>query len=262
MNEIKFYRVNDPYGEFSNFSSHPILVWGEGWKTVEHFYQAMKFTDDVDREAVKNAQYPGQAARIGRDRSRSLRPDWEGMKDDVMRIGVSAKFEQHKELRTLLVDTDPAVLIEHTSNDNYWADGGDGSGKNMLGKILMEVRVEWVERKKQLEEWEQLQGERKEKLFGQLIDAFNKSVDPCSCGSKRFLRVNGKAKDLGTYEYASGHEPVKEHDGYAPEIEGVCEGDYICITICCDCSKVQGAVLDDESLQKAFKGMIDDEDEA
>jgi predicted NAD-dependent protein-ADP-ribosyltransferase YbiA (DUF1768 family) len=24
--------------------------------------------------------------------------------------------------------------------DRYWGDGGDGSGKNMLGKILMRVR--------------------------------------------------------------------------------------------------------------------------
>jgi predicted NAD-dependent protein-ADP-ribosyltransferase YbiA (DUF1768 family) len=27
-----------------------------------------------------------------------------------------------------------------STNDSYWGDGGDGSGKNMLGKILMEVR--------------------------------------------------------------------------------------------------------------------------
>jgi hypothetical protein len=26
--------------------------------------------------------------------------------------------------------------------DSYWGDGGDGSGKNMLGKILMRVRDE------------------------------------------------------------------------------------------------------------------------
>jgi predicted NAD-dependent protein-ADP-ribosyltransferase YbiA (DUF1768 family) len=31
-------------------------------------------------------------------------------------------------------------LIEQTQNDAYWGDGGNGSGKNMLGRILMEVR--------------------------------------------------------------------------------------------------------------------------
>ena len=31
-------------------------------------------------------------------------------------------------------------IVEHTKNDAYWGDGGDGSGRNMLGRILMEVR--------------------------------------------------------------------------------------------------------------------------
>ena len=31
-------------------------------------------------------------------------------------------------------------FVEHTENDSYWGDGGDGSGKNMLGQILMDVR--------------------------------------------------------------------------------------------------------------------------
>jgi predicted NAD-dependent protein-ADP-ribosyltransferase YbiA (DUF1768 family) len=32
--------------------------------------------------------------------------------------------------------------VEHTERDAYWGDGGDESGKNMLGQILMEVREE------------------------------------------------------------------------------------------------------------------------
>jgi predicted NAD-dependent protein-ADP-ribosyltransferase YbiA (DUF1768 family) len=33
-------------------------------------------------------------------------------------------------------------LVEHTKKDKYWADGGDGSGKNRLGELLMKVRAE------------------------------------------------------------------------------------------------------------------------
>jgi predicted NAD-dependent protein-ADP-ribosyltransferase YbiA (DUF1768 family) len=29
-----------------------------------------------------------------------------------------------------------------TENDSYWGDGGDGSGRNMLGQVLMRVREE------------------------------------------------------------------------------------------------------------------------
>ena len=53
-----------------------------------------------------------------------------------------AKFTQHEDLKKILLDTGDKTLIEHTKNDVYWADGGDGSGKNMLGKLLMKVRDE------------------------------------------------------------------------------------------------------------------------
>ena len=57
-----------------------------------------------------------------------------------MRNAVLAKFEQHADIRAILLDTGSAKLIEHTTNDNYWGDGGDGSGKNKLGLLLMEIR--------------------------------------------------------------------------------------------------------------------------
>jgi predicted NAD-dependent protein-ADP-ribosyltransferase YbiA (DUF1768 family) len=42
----------------------------------------------------------------------------------------------------VLLGTEDAMLVEHTANDNFWADGGDGGGQNWLGRILMEVREE------------------------------------------------------------------------------------------------------------------------
>jgi len=53
---------------------------------------------------------------------------------------VYAKFSQHKDLTKLLLDTGDSSIIEHTKNDSYWGDGGDGSGRNQLGKTLMNVR--------------------------------------------------------------------------------------------------------------------------
>lgn len=51
-----------------------------------------------------------------------------------------AKFTQHPDLTDKLLETGNARLVEHTENDSYWGDGGDGSGKNMLGQLLMEIR--------------------------------------------------------------------------------------------------------------------------
>jgi ribA/ribD-fused uncharacterized protein len=80
------------------------------------------------------------AARLGRDRSSPLRRDWESIKVGVMTDAVLAKFSQHQDLAELLLETGDALLVEHTENDSYWGDGGDGSGKNMLGQVLMRVR--------------------------------------------------------------------------------------------------------------------------
>ena len=57
-----------------------------------------------------------------------------------MRTALITKFNQHDKLRDLLLSTQDCTLVEHTINDSFWADGGDGTGKNMLGRLLMEVR--------------------------------------------------------------------------------------------------------------------------
>jgi ribA/ribD-fused uncharacterized protein len=82
------------------------------------------------------------AADLGRSRKFPLRRDWERVKDAVMRDVVLAKFTQHDDLRATLLATGDALLVEHTERDSYWGDGGDGSGKNRLGQILMSVRDE------------------------------------------------------------------------------------------------------------------------
>ncbi len=66
-----------------------------------------------------------RAAKIGRDRTRPIREDWDSVKDEVMLKALRAKFTQHVSLRELLLGTNDAELVEHTANDSYWADGGD-----------------------------------------------------------------------------------------------------------------------------------------
>lgn len=138
---IRFYRLNGPYGCFSNFSKHSVSL-DMTWPTVEHYFQGRKFLHPELQMEIFAAPSPHEAARLGRRRDWPLRPDWEKVKDDVMRAGVRAKVMQHHAVRSVLLDTGDANLVEHTSNDSYWGDGGDGSGKNMLGQILMEIRSE------------------------------------------------------------------------------------------------------------------------
>jgi N-glycosidase YbiA len=139
---IRFYRTGDAHGCFSNFAAFPIEIDGQKWPTSEHYFQAQKFADPERQEKIRTTPSPMIAARLGRDRKARLRSDWEAVKLDVMRAAVRAKFTQHKDIREILLSTGNAEIIEHTTNDRYWGDGGDGHGQNWLGRILMEIREE------------------------------------------------------------------------------------------------------------------------
>lgn len=142
MNEIKFYSTQDKFGEFSNFTHFPIKLDGKMWPTTEHYFQAQKFTDIHYQEKIRKEKSPMIAARLGRDRKQKLRKDWESVKNNVMKKALTAKFTQHEDLKILLLSTDETKLIEHTENDAYWGDGGDGHGKNWRGLLLMQIRFD------------------------------------------------------------------------------------------------------------------------
>ncbi|MDF5712981.1 MAG: NADAR family protein [Rhizonema sp. NSF051] len=137
---IRFYHLHKPYGFFSNFAPYAIYIKGKIWSTSEHYFQSQKFTNTHYEEEIRQAQTPREAAQMGRDPSKPLRADWRIVKNDVMREALYAKFTQHPDLNGKLIATGNTEIIEHTTNDSYWGDGGDGSGKNMLGKLLMETR--------------------------------------------------------------------------------------------------------------------------
>lgn len=55
--------------------------------------------------------------------------------------GLMHKFTQNPKLGQMLLKTGGSKLVEHTTKDKYWADGGgNGKGKNRLGILLMKVR--------------------------------------------------------------------------------------------------------------------------
>ncbi len=140
MNVIKFYSVTDEFGEFSNFAYYPVKIDGKIWSTTEHYFQAQKFNDPNYQEKIRKAKTPNIAAILGRDRKQKIRNDWDSIKCNIMKKALLAKFTQHEILQELLRNTGKAKLIEHTENDNYWGDGGNGKGRNMLGTILMDIR--------------------------------------------------------------------------------------------------------------------------
>jgi N-glycosidase YbiA len=151
--QIYFYKVDAPYGCFSNFSPHSIVMptgsanelAGVEWATVEHYYQAHKFLGTKCEHLmaeIQSAPSPELAAKIGRDPVYQMCPDWDLTKCGVMYRAVLQKFTTHAEIQQVLLDTLDAEIIEDSPVDRFWGCGIDRSGLNHLGRILMRVRAE------------------------------------------------------------------------------------------------------------------------
>ncbi len=140
---IYFYKVDDPYGCFSNFSPHPIQLDGLDWQTVEHYYQSQKFVSTHKENlisVIRAVPTPEAAALIGRDCNNKLRTDWESVKMQIMEKAVLTKFISYPDLQEILLNTAEVLIIEDSPTDYYWGCGESKTGQNQLGKILMKIR--------------------------------------------------------------------------------------------------------------------------
>jgi hypothetical protein len=137
---IKFYKINDPYGFMSNYKKARFFIYDRWWNWVEAPYQAKKTIVQSEYDMIWKAKSNNDSRLLGQ--KVTMRPDWDEVKYSVMKECVMAKFLQHKDLRSQLIDTGYEELIEDSPTDYFWGCGKDGTGKNMLGKVLMEVRDE------------------------------------------------------------------------------------------------------------------------
>lgn len=140
IDEIQFYEPNDDFGFLSNFALAAVKMDGVVWPSSEHFYQAQKFNDPQLQDFIRTATTPDEAFSLSREYAQLVKSDWMAVRDGVMRDVVMEKFSQNPFYAYQLVATGKQVLTEHSHKDAYWGDGGDGQGRNELGKILMDVR--------------------------------------------------------------------------------------------------------------------------
>jgi hypothetical protein len=140
--ELRFYAPDAPYFELTNFAAFPVRLDDAEWPTTEHYFQAAKFRDPARREAIRAAPSPRAALDAARAAHQHVREDWMSVRVDVMRAALRAKFTQHAGLRALLHGTGEARLVEASPRDSFWGAGPHGTGANMLGILLMELRAE------------------------------------------------------------------------------------------------------------------------
>jgi N-glycosidase YbiA len=131
------------YAFLSNFYPAYVIYEGEQYATVEHAFQASKYSRCSPLQwYVQDAITPNIAKKRGR--MYPLRSDWDTYRLDVMLELVRDKFTRHTALRDKLLATGNAILQEgNTWNDMFWGIHiKTGKGCNHLGRILMKVRKE------------------------------------------------------------------------------------------------------------------------
>lgn len=141
MDRVLFYGGEFGYG-FSNFSAFAVMWNDNFYMTSEHVYQSEKFDDEDVKFAIMSALSAHDAYKIARANLALVRPTWPVEKIEVMRSIITAKHEQHPIIQEHLRESGSAELIENSEKDSFWGRGPDWKGKNHLGKLWMELRME------------------------------------------------------------------------------------------------------------------------
>ena len=135
-------RVKPEHIYLNNFAHSPIIIDGLEFQTVEHFYQASKFTGE-DFEAVRLTPTPDAAKKLAYQFELVDVEGWEEKKDSVMLKALQTKFEQHPDLLQKLLETGNARLVEDSDKDSYWGGILEGS-RNRLGELLESIREKYL----------------------------------------------------------------------------------------------------------------------
>jgi ribA/ribD-fused uncharacterized protein len=178
MNTILFYDTKGKYGILSNFYALPIEIDGETWPTTENYFQAQKFrgVHATPRmieysNLIREADSPMKSKMLGSQKKNTrfgktwvlnkitdhrlvndlvdeyqdlqIRPDWSSQSTTSMITALVHKA-RHPQVWPILAEIpDNTYLVEHTTRDRIWGDGGDGGtgkkGLNRLGRLWVAV---------------------------------------------------------------------------------------------------------------------------
>lgn len=137
----------------SNFSAFELRWNGLKFPTLEHAYHWEKFNvapqhhsgyTSQAQSLIQSAPSAHEAFKIGGDDKWRpyRRADWDAVKVGIMGALLRAKVTQHEYVARKLLATGDRELVENSWRDVFWGWGPNKDGKNMLGRLWMQVRDE------------------------------------------------------------------------------------------------------------------------
>lgn len=152
-NIIYFWRPYESYGQFSNWSNHPITENGITFKTAEHYIMYRKakcMNDESILNQIIDAKTPDLAKKLGRKVKNWDEAKWTEHREKIMFDTLLLKVNQNTEVKDLLIKTGDSIIAEASPYDSIWGTGvskenskGPESwkGLNLLGKTWTKVRA-------------------------------------------------------------------------------------------------------------------------
>ena len=139
---------------FSQWYPLPFVVDNTLYHTAEHWMMAQKavlFDNQDIFDKILRVKSPAEAKDLGRQVRNFNEELWLEKRSEIVLQGSVAKFSQHKELQTFLLNTKDRILVEASPVDVIWGIGLAANdekvknpnlwnGLNLLGFTLMEVR--------------------------------------------------------------------------------------------------------------------------
>lgn len=151
-----FRKTKELHGGLSNMASgFPLKVNGIHILTSEAIYQACRFPHlpDIQEKIIKERS-PMSAKMVGKPYRGNSRPDWDDTRIKIMRWCLKVKLAQNFiEFGKLLESTFDRPIVEDSSKDDFWGairdkqDENILTGTNALGRLLMELRQSYNEKR-------------------------------------------------------------------------------------------------------------------
>lgn len=157
-NCLVFGGISSRHHPLSNYYQKPFTSDdGQMYTSIEQGYQHKKCTFDGNVNSSLASQIlacddPARIRSLGQRAHIDDITQWDSAKDEIMYKLLHNKFTQNCDIKTTLLDTNTAQLIEANGKDAYWASGlpltnprnlqKNFPGKNRLGELLEKLRSE------------------------------------------------------------------------------------------------------------------------
>jgi hypothetical protein len=140
-----WYPIKFKYKHFTFFNTEQAFMWEK----------AVYFGDMNIAEEIMKTPNPREAKKLGRKVINFNADTWTNISYQIMVDVNLAKFEQNRILSHVLLSTESKIIVEASPNDRIWGiglhwsddkclDKSNWQGTNLLGKALMDVRKELI----------------------------------------------------------------------------------------------------------------------